>query len=143
MKSIFAIIALATVLAAVGLYNMPTGEPDDTVSFSYCNPGGKPLVFDLASVHSLAPIKHKQKNTLVLTGKILKSVFIHEAVVSAKISAFKKDITQVVDKQTVVGPFNNQIPVDLSKEPLKGKCNLKIEYKDKAGNVLSCTNYVF
>ena len=143
MKSIYSIIALTTIIAAIGLYNMPREEPNDTINFSYCNAGGKPTVFDITSIHSLAPIKHKQKNTFVFVGTVKESVYIHKAHITAKIGSIKKSFDQAIDKQTTVGPFNNQLPVDLSKDPIKGKCKLTIQYMDKSGNVVDCENLTF
>ena len=124
-KSLYAIIALATVLTAAGIYQFNTETPNDTVNFSYCNAGGKPTVFDISSVTSLVPIKKGKKNTFVFKGTVKESVYIHNAHVSVKIGVFKKHFDQAIDKQTTVGAFNNQLPVDLTKA-VKGKCHLTI-----------------
>ena len=138
--SILALIALTTVIAAIGLYNIPKEQPsNDDIPFSYCNPGGTPTIFKLTSVTSLLPIK-RNKNTFVFVGDVLQSVFLKKLHVTAKISVFSKDFDKDLNYQTVVGPLNDKLDVDLSSVPTTGTVYLTLQYSNAAGAVVDCQN---
>ena len=98
MKTIVAIIAIAALVTAYGIFNVSKvhEETNDTIQFSYCNPGGTPTVSKLTDVHSLLPIK-VNKNTFVFIGTVLQSVFIKKLHAEAKIGIFSKTFDQDIN----------------------------------------------
>eukprot|EP00178_Gracilaria_changii_P000971 TRINITY_DN11327_c0_g1_i2.p2 TRINITY_DN11327_c0_g1~~TRINITY_DN11327_c0_g1_i2.p2 ORF type:complete len:147 (+),score=27.37 TRINITY_DN11327_c0_g1_i2:25-441(+) len=134
---------LAAVLSGLGLYQMYQAEkPNNTVSFGTCNSDGKPHVFDTTSIVSLTPIKKGQKTTFRITGTILKQVHINKVKIKAKIGLFGKTMTEDVKEDTIVGPFTQDMPVDLA-GTIKGTCKLTINYLDVNGKSVECSTMSF
>lgn len=143
MKRLYTVIALATILlTVVGLFNLPRDQPDDTISFSYCNSSGGPVLFDLESVSSESTIKKGKDNVFVFKGNALKEQYIKYSKSTAKIGLFGKTFETQVNQTVEPGPFEDKLPVSL-KGSIKGTCKLTIRYYDENNNEVACNKLTF
>ena len=117
---ILIILASTIILTAAGFYNIPTNKTaNDAIPFSYCNPGGKPTIYSLTTVTSFGAVT-RSKNTFVLMGNILQSVYLKQLKMVGKISVFVREYVEELEYTTVVGLLDNKIDLDFSNLPTVG-----------------------